>query len=59
MEKFNEMTDQELIRWFIMALNGADFNDPEDCRLYDEACEESLTRSEEVQKQIDFIKHVL
>lgn len=58
-EKFNEMTDQELIWWFVMALNGADFHDPEECKLYDEACAESLTRSKEVQGQIDFIIHVL
>lgn len=59
MKKFNEMTNQELIRWFVMALNGADFRDPKERKLYDEACDESLTRSKEVQEQIEFIKRVL
>ncbi len=59
MKKFNEMTDQELVSWFIMALNGADFSDPEDCKLYAEARIESITRSKEVQEQIEYLIQVI
>lgn len=56
---FSKMTDSELVSWFIMALNGADFNNSEDCAMYDAACDESLKRSKEVQKEIVYLQQVI
>ena len=59
MKKFNEMTDSELVWWFIHFLNGGNWEDPEDRALYEAACDEADTRSEETQKIIAHAHEVI
>ena len=53
------MTDDELIWWFIHFLNGGNWEDPEDRALYEVACDEADTRSEETQKIIAHAHEVI
>ncbi len=53
------MANSELVSWFIMFLNGVDWNDPEDCRDYEAACKEADKRGAEVQEEIAYLKEVI
>lgn len=59
MKTFSSMTDDELVWWFIHFLNGGNWEDPEDRALYEAACDEADTRSEEVQKKIAYAHEVI
>lgn len=56
---FKEMTDQQLLRWFVMFLNGGDWGNPEDQALYEAACDEVDKRGESLQKDIAYLHSVL
>lgn len=56
---FKEMTDQELIEWFIMFLNGGDWQNPEDQALYKEATDEVENRGEEMHERIAYLNSIL
>lgn len=56
MKTFSSMTDDELVWWFIHFLNGGNW---EDAALYEAACDEADTRSEEVQKKIAYAHEVI
>lgn len=59
MWQFSKMTNSELVSWFIMFLNGGNWNDPEDCKDYEEACKEAAKRGAEVQEEIAYLKEVI
>lgn len=54
-----EVSDDELIRWYIAFLNGADYNDPQSKVEYDMFHAECSNRGEEFNKTVDHLASVL
>lgn len=59
MFNFKEMTNSELVSWFIMFLNGGDWQDPEDQALYEAACDEVGKRDKSLQEDIAYLQSVI
>lgn len=59
MWNFKEMTNSELVSWYIMFLNGADYSDPESLTEWKAAEAEVATREESVKKDVEYLKSVI
>lgn len=56
---FSRMSDIQLVSWFIMFLNGTDWN-PEDGVLFECACKEvNEHRSDEVKRKVEYLKDAI
>ena len=56
---FSNFSDGELVSWFIMFLNGADYSDPESWEEWKAANAEVEKRSDEVKKEVAYLKEVI
>lgn len=54
-----EICDHELISWYIMFLNGADYNDPQSKVEYDMFHAECKNRGKEFNQYVDYLDSVL
>ena len=54
-----EICDHELISWYIMFLNGADYNDPQSKVEYDMFHAECKNRGKEFNQSVDYLDSVL
>ena len=54
-----EVCDNDLINWYIMFLNGADYNDPQDKVAYDMFRAECKNRGKEFNQSVDYLDSVL
>ena len=54
-----EVSDQELINWYIMFLNGIDYNDPRFEMEYNIFHAECKNRGEEFNKSVDYLDSVI
>lgn len=54
-----EVSDQELINWYIMFLNGIDYNDPRFEMEYDMFHAECKNRGKEFNESVDYLDSVL
>ena len=55
----SEVSDHELISWYIMFLNGADYSDPQSQMEYDRFRAEFKNRGKEFNESIDYLDSVL
>ena len=55
----NEVSNQELISFAISFLNGADYNNPDDVKVWEEFKAEIPNRDEEFQKNISYLESVI
>lgn len=56
---FSNFSDQELVSWFIMFLNGADYTDPESLIEWEAATAEAEKRSDKVKQDIAYLREAL
>lgn len=56
---FSNFSDSELVSWFIMFLNGADYSDPESLMEWKAANAEVEKRSGEVKQDVAYLNEVL
>lgn len=56
---FKSMSNQEFVGFYIMFLNGADYNNPEDIALWKAAEAELPNREDSVKKDVAYLKEVL
>ena len=54
-----EICDHELISWYIMFLNGADYNDPQSKVEYDMFRAECKNRGKEFNQSVDYLDSIL
>lgn len=56
---FKNMSNQEFVSFYVMFLNGADWNNPEDISIYEAAEAELPNRNDSVKKDVAYLKEVL
>lgn len=56
---FQELTDSQLLSWYVMFLNGADYNSNECYEEWKAFKEEVENRSQEVQDKVAYLDSVL
>lgn len=55
----SEVSDNELISWYIMFLNGADYNNPQSKVEYDMFHAELKNRGKEFNQSVDYLESVI
>lgn len=55
----SEVSDDELLSWYVMFLNGGDFEDEKNQRAYKQFKEHMLSRSQELQDKVAYLEKVI